>query len=1517
VFRRYAVAQVLDAAMAPADGSTPAFTRTAHRHAFEYSPREGYLYVRSRAISSRCNDNFDEFPAEEIKKAYRTFVGKPVFVNHHNENHRRARGVIIDAALHEDRNPDGSPDTWAEVLMEVDAVRFPKLAKAILAGHIDRTSMGTDVAMAKCSYCGNTATSPSEYCFLPGTLITMADGTLKPIEQIAADDMVLTHDGPGRVVTPMQREYIGDVSVLYRRGYSAPLVLTHGHEVMANRAGRRDERATSDARYASVNEPQNWDWFNSEQIDVGNWVQGAYPTQVRSNSIQVAALASDLVERDGRSVLASPYTVGRRVGSVQYGKNSMPAFIDNFDEALAFVLGLFVAEGSFETARTAAGTPKTITWSLGQHEDDIVHDLNLALDKLGAGQVKVYRSTNSGGMQVRLSNAPLAALLQHLAGSGAAAKHLSGEVMLAPNEFQRAMLDAYYRGDGWDDPRGHVEVRTVSGLLSRQLIMLGARCDHIVPTWFANKKNPGGPTNRSNVSEIHHVALGRGAMAGRRMLHDGYFANKVVARSDFEYHGLVYNFEVEGQNSYVAEGVVVHNCAHIPKMKGKRIYKADARTGQKVGVLIREICSGLGFFENSLLVEEPADPTAFAWIDNGGSKVASKGQPTAKRKEAVKARREYVAYQRTTAAVRDVLQEQAAFKVAHGDHEDTQDGHFHVQLSQHDHEQMAGAANAAQMESEMGEHERKRAVDLSDPHDLQSHLMTAHGWDSGDMWRNSHPDHHPQMSEAGEDDRPLTHQDMVGAHEHEHHVEFPDDYPGSVTMDQHHFHSASLQAQAGPPGQQMSPTQDSTANAQGTCATCGRDIIHVSQGGNPAYEWQHNDASGAGLPHQAQPGGKTSSLVEAAQEKKVSEMSPADLAKFRKSQVEGKKWNARNPVHPDNVIDHWNAATPHEREVGMHWYSDAHHLTQHIANDTGHDMTTAAGLMSNYSPQTHWASNMINASTAMRKGKGIGGKGSGVFASNGQRVAADKMMGVGGHEKQHYDKVLGGPKTKDFAHLIEHGGNADPKNPRAVIDRHALSVAAGSRASDMAYSHSGLGGVKKYRQVADVYHKAAQQISEHTGQKVEAHQVQAATWLARQRLNSADTRVASRSKSASDEWNEYAGEHHPAAMGKEPGVGYIKDAPEDVQHAATMHKEGIGEETTPAASAAKGTGLHTHVPVTSPRRNTRLEGFTRQASLLVDGESFFTFATKTFPASDFGKAKSGQKCSRWGCDKPAVASREVGGKSLGACAAHKAEMTKKAYGETRAPQDVDTLREERCPVCGNDNSFDGNECQQCTYVAPPTPFRDPDVDKARQIDLRKDVVDAGQMPDTMGDPDDTTPEMQAVDPAGIGPDGSVSTGNPIDPDATVDPNAVGADGQVGPDGQVDVDVQTLGDADADQTIQPTQLGPDGQPIPAAMGDDDDPQMPTKDVIDPDDVAPDGQPFSDEMSNGQPGTPDDGVADVQCPVCGFEADAAPAVTDPSLAPTGGAVAGSICPNCGQGVLVSPMDEQAMVPPGVPA
>lgn len=129
---------------------------------FEYDDRgDGFLYVSVRACTADVpNLNFDMLPHEELKTAYRTFVGKPVYVNHSNTNLDRARGYIIDAVYH-DEDPE---DRWIEILMEMDEVTFPRLCALIRSGDIDTVSMGLNCETTTCSVCGNVAEQPAQFC---------------------------------------------------------------------------------------------------------------------------------------------------------------------------------------------------------------------------------------------------------------------------------------------------------------------------------------------------------------------------------------------------------------------------------------------------------------------------------------------------------------------------------------------------------------------------------------------------------------------------------------------------------------------------------------------------------------------------------------------------------------------------------------------------------------------------------------------------------------------------------------------------------------------------------------------------------------------------------------------------------------------------------------------------------------------------------------------------------------------------------------------------------------------------------------------------------------------------------------------------------------------------------------------------------------------------------------------------------------------------------------------------------
>lgn len=284
---------------------------------------------------------------------------------------------------------------------------------------------------------------------------------------------------------------------------------------------------------------------------------------------------------------------------------------------------------------------------------------------------------------------------------------------------------------------------------------------------------------------------------------------------------------------------------------------------------------------------------------------------------------------------------------------------------------------------------------------------------------------------------------------------------------------------------------------------------------------------------------------------------------YRKADAEN--WHRDNPPKHTNIVKHFNQATSGEKTAGMSWYKNAHDVSKVISKDTGVPHHTVTGLIANYSPQTEWHTNMMTGSRVAKSKQALGGPNQeksdglpGVMASARQKHNATRMLGG-----EHYDKILKGDKIRHFAHLIEHGGNKDDSNPHVAIDRHAWSVASNKRMPSHAYEAPAKG---KYNAMVGMYHKAAEHLNKKSGAKpgdehhIKAHQVQAVTWLVRQRLNNQEEaahaagnpalkkeltdksqRTDKSRKLAQSRWHSYADKHHPAATSifpkGAPGIG--------------------------------------------------------------------------------------------------------------------------------------------------------------------------------------------------------------------------------------------------------------------------------------------------------------------------------------------------------------------------------------------
>lgn len=116
------------------------------------------LFVKCFAIKAdEVNDNGDFFCKKELIKATPTFIGVPVFTNHQNNDVEKSRGRVVYSWWDEKRN-------GIMVIMRVDAVAYPQLARGIKEKYIISTSMGCSVSSSCCSVCHNAASVPAEYC---------------------------------------------------------------------------------------------------------------------------------------------------------------------------------------------------------------------------------------------------------------------------------------------------------------------------------------------------------------------------------------------------------------------------------------------------------------------------------------------------------------------------------------------------------------------------------------------------------------------------------------------------------------------------------------------------------------------------------------------------------------------------------------------------------------------------------------------------------------------------------------------------------------------------------------------------------------------------------------------------------------------------------------------------------------------------------------------------------------------------------------------------------------------------------------------------------------------------------------------------------------------------------------------------------------------------------------------------------------------------------------------------------
>lgn len=410
-------------------------------------------------------------------------------------------------------------------------------------------------------------------CFPAGTRIRMADGTQKPIEQMRLLDTVLTAEGNVGLVTMLFAKEAKELVTVDLWGHKH-LRATGEHPVLTKRGYvKASELIAGDFVRVPKYAPQKCTAvITSNHVHAGRvYVEPRQVRSKRSGSVQGRATAT-IVESEFPDVISLTPEFGR-------------------------VIGLFLAEGCTGKNR--------VTWTFGGHErTTLVDELCGLLKQLGASPRIQVRNARASVVKVHIDSKQWAELFESLCSTGSGAKRMHADITSGPMEFLEGVLSGWLDGDGYDR-RGMRQGVTVSHDLALNMFDIAnalGKCPAISTCQPKVSHNVKFRRRRWDVT----MAEETGKDAHCREQDELATWRKVREVRTESFTGYVYNFEVAGDNSYVAESIGVHNCvgfgsaqmlettlrrrygiAHWVSLSGMSVYKRIGSSAQS-GAMISD-----------------------------------------------------------------------------------------------------------------------------------------------------------------------------------------------------------------------------------------------------------------------------------------------------------------------------------------------------------------------------------------------------------------------------------------------------------------------------------------------------------------------------------------------------------------------------------------------------------------------------------------------------------------------------------------------------------------------------------------------------------------------------------------------------------------------------------------------------------------------------------------------------------------------------------------------------------------
>jgi DNA (cytosine-5)-methyltransferase 1 len=402
-----------------------------------------------------------------------------------------------------------------------------------LLNHPDSTLIGNDI-------CNITDEKFQEYkgidvifggfpCFIEGTKVLTNNGYIN-IEDVKSDSLLLSHTGKFQsIVNKQLKQYTGDLYSIRAKYHSNAIKCTEEHPFYC-----RNQIKTWD----SIDNKYNYTYSDPCWINANKLSDNTYLGMVINNNSIIPSFKCDISINQSR-VISETITLTEK---------------DQW-----FMMGYFIGDGWIEeTKRTDGRLTNKIRFAINKSDE------NKVINRITNVIPITDKQCDSGGCKkFGCSNVQWFNILKQF-GKYAYGKLIPEWVHDAPKELIQEFINGYIMADGClYKKKNYYSITTVSENLAYGIQRLYLKLNHIVSiSKFIRPKTcviQGRTVNQRDTYQIKIYINKKRNVAS-------FIENNYVWYKPFKiYHVTVsnisvYNFEVENDNSYCVENLIVHNC---------------------------------------------------------------------------------------------------------------------------------------------------------------------------------------------------------------------------------------------------------------------------------------------------------------------------------------------------------------------------------------------------------------------------------------------------------------------------------------------------------------------------------------------------------------------------------------------------------------------------------------------------------------------------------------------------------------------------------------------------------------------------------------------------------------------------------------------------------------------------------------------------------------------------------------------------------------------------------------------